>query len=138
MSTMKTKTPPNGAAETSNEPHTYRINPETEGKIDNWINKHSKDWDYIKAMPVDRLRRTLVLNDVRRLEARERIDGEIMSQIKNNPARKEAYDILTKDMPEEQREEFILKAEREKRRNKQQSQSPTQTQSRKEGVGVGV
>lgn len=138
MSTMKTKNPPTGA-ETNNEPRTYRTNPETEAKIDNWISENPKDWDYIKAMPIDRLRRTLVLNDVRRLEAKQRIDGEIMSEINNDPTRRQAYDILTKDMPEEQREEFILNAEREKRRNKQQqSQSRTQTQTRREGVGVGV
>ena len=138
MSTTKTKTPPNGAtgATASNEPN-YRINPEYEAKIDNWIKTHSKNWDYIAAMPIDRLRRTIVLNDVRRLEARERINGEIMTEIKNDPARKEAYDILTKDMPEEQREEFILKAEREKR-NQQKSQTQTQTRTRKEAVGVGV
>jgi hypothetical protein len=136
MSTTKTKTPPNGAtgATASNEPNTYRINPETEAKIDNWIQQNPKGWDYIKAMPRDRLERTVVLNDVRRLEARERIDGEIMTKINNDPTRKQAYDILTKDMPEEQREEFILKMERENRRTKQQSQS--QTQTRREGVKV--
>ena len=135
----KTKTPPTGAngATASNE-SAYRINPEFEAKIDDWIKAHPKDWDYIAAMPIDRLRRTLVLNDVRRLEARERIDGEIMTEIRNDPTRRQAYDILTKDMPEEQREEFILKAEREKRRNKQQSQGQTQTQSRKETAGVAV
>lgn len=138
MSTTKTKTPPNGAtgATASNE-HNYRTNPEYEAKIENWKNKHPDDWKYIMAMPIDRLRNTIVLNDVRRLEARQRINGEIMTEIKNDPARKEAYDILTKDMPEEQREEFILKAEREKR-NQQKSQTQTQTRTRKEAVGVGV
>jgi hypothetical protein len=139
MST-KIKTPPNGVtgATASNE-RNYRTNPEYEAKIENWKKQHPDDWNYIAAMPIDRLRNTIVLNDVRRLEARARINGEIMTEIKNDPARKEAYDILTKDMPEEQREEFILKAEREKRnQQKSQSQSQSQTKTKKEAVGVGV
>jgi hypothetical protein len=136
MSTPKTRTPPNGAAgaTASNEPPTYRINPETEAKIDDWIKNNEKGWNYIKTMPRDRLERTVVLNDVRRLEARTRIDGEIMTTINNDPTRKQAYEMLTQDMSQEQRDEFILKMEREKRRTTQQSQS--QTHTRREGVKV--
>lgn len=137
MST-KTKTMPVAAtgATASNE-SSYRTNPEVEGKIDNWIKQNPKGWDYIIAMPLDRLRRTVVLNEVRQLDRRQRVENGVMQEINNDPTRKQAYDILTKDMPEEQREEIILKMEREKWRAKQ-SQGQTQTQTRKEGVGVGV
>jgi hypothetical protein len=136
MNPSKNKTPPASAATTpaSNEPHNYRINPEKEAKIDDWIKNNQPSWDYIKAMPLDRLRRTVVLNEVRRIENRERVDTEIIQEINNDPARKQAYDILTKDMPEEQREEVILKMEREKRWAKQESQS--QKQPKKEAVTV--
>jgi hypothetical protein len=135
MSTPKTRTPPNGAAgaNASKEPN-YVSNPEIEAKIDDWIKQNPKSWTYIQALPRDRLERTVVLNDVRKLEARQRVDGEIMTAINNDSTRKQAYDILTKDMSDEQRDEFILKMEREKRRTKQQSQS--QTQTRREGVTV--
>lgn len=135
MNPPKTKTSPVSAATApaSNEPRTYRINPETEAKIDDWIKNNQPSWDYIKAMPLDRLRRTVVLNEVRRIENRERVDTEIIQEINNDPARKQAYDILTKDMPEEQREEVILKMEREKRWAKQ---SQGQTQPKKEAVTV--
>ena len=85
-------------------------------------------------MPRDRLERTVVLNDVRKLEARQRIETGVMQEINNDPVRKQAYDILTKDMPEERREEVILGMEREKWRAKQKNQG--QTQTKREGVGV--
>lgn len=135
MSTPKTRTPPNGvtSANAPREPN-YTTNPEIEAKIDDWIKQNPKSWDYIHTMPRDRLERTVVLNDVRKLEARQRVDGEIMTGINNDPTRKQAYDILTKDMSEEQRDEFILRMERGKRRTQQQSQS--QTLTRREGVKV--
>ena len=135
MSAVKTKNPPTGdnGATASNEPN-FRTNPELEAKIDDWIKENPKDWKYITTLPIDRLRRTLVLNDIRRTEARERIDEETLNQVKNDPKRMEAYDVLTEGMSEKQRDDYIIKAEREKRRSKQQAQ----TQGRKEGVGVGV
>ena len=136
MSTTKTKPAPNGAsgAGASPQPVNYRINPEVEAKIDNWITEKPKDWQYIQTMPRDRLERTVVLNDVRKMEARQRIETGVMQEINNDPVRKQAYDTLTKDMPEERREEVILGMEREKWRAKQKTQ--TQTQTRKEGVSV--
>jgi hypothetical protein len=130
-----TKPPPNGAtgATASAEP-SYRINPEVEAKIDDWIKQNSKSWKYIQAMPRDRLERTVVLNEIRQLDRRQRMETGLMQAINNDPTRKQAYDILTQDMSQEQREDFILKVEREKWRSKQQSQS--QTQTRKEGVTV--
>ncbi len=131
----KTKTPPAAAAgaTASSEPN-YRINPEVEAKIDNWIKQNPKSWDYIKAMPRDRLERTVALNEVRQLDRRQRVESGVMEEINNDPVRKQAYDILTKDMPQEQREEVILRMEREQWRAKQQSQG--QTQTKREGVSV--
>jgi len=85
-------------------------------------------------MPRDRLERTVVLNDVRKMEARQRIETGVMQEINNDPVRKQAYDTLTKDMPEERREEVILGMERGKWRAKQKTQG--QTQTRREGVTV--
>jgi len=140
MSTTKTRTPPNGAvadASAPNENRTYRINPETEGKINDWIKAHSKNWAYIQAMPRDRLERTVVLNEVRQLERRQYVDTDVLQKIKNNPELMAAYDVLLKDVPADRRDEAILNMEREKWMNRRnQSQPQTQTQTRREGVRV--
>jgi hypothetical protein len=135
MSTTRTKNPPAGDANApaSNEPN-FRVNPELEAKIDDWITENPKDWKYITSMPVDRLRRTIVLNDIRKTEARERIDEEILKAVKDDPKRKQTYDDLTEGMTEENRDRFIIRAERERRMARQ---TQTQSQSRREGVGVG-
>ena len=133
--TTKIKTPPTGAngATASSEPRNYRTNPETEARIDDWIQQYPKDWKYIMDMPVDRLRRSIVLNDIRKTDAIERIDEEILNKVNNDPKRKQSYEVQTEGMTPEPRDEYIVKAERERRRITQPA-----NQSRKEGIGVGV
>ena len=135
MSTTKTKTPPNGApgATASTEPN-YRINPEVETKIDNWIKQNPKSWDYISAMPLDRLRRTLVLNEVRQIDRQQRVREFTMNRINANPELKRAYETLVKDVPEDQREEVMSQMARQKQRAVARSQ--TQQQTKGEAVGV--
>ncbi len=135
MSTTKTKTPPNGApgATASTEPN-YRINPEVETKIDNWIKQNPKSWDYISAMPLDRLRRTLVLNEVRQIDRQQRVREFTMNRINANPDLKRAYETLVKDVPEDQREEVMSQMARQKQRAVARSQ--TQQQTKGEAVGV--
>ena len=130
MSTTK-KTPPNGAtdATASNEPRTYRINSEVDAKIDNWIKQNPKDWEYIQAMPVERLRRTLVLNEVRQLDRQQRVRDFTMNRINADPKLKAAYEILVKDVPEDQREEVITQMQRQKQRTVSRSQQQTRAES---------
>ncbi len=136
MSTTKTKPAPNGASGASapSEPRTYRINPEVEAKIDNWITQNSKDWNYIQAMPRDRLERTVVLNDVRQIERQQRIREGMMERINADPKLKQAYEILVKDVPEDQREEVMTQMARQKQRTVARSQ--TQQQTKGQAVGV--
>jgi len=129
MSTTKTKTPPNGASETANEPRTYRINSEVDGKIDKWIADHPKDWDYIKTMPRDRLERTMVLNEVRQLERQQRVREFTLNRINADPKLKAAYETLVKDVPEDQREEVMTQMARQKQRSVARSQTQQQTHS---------
>ena len=135
MSTTKTKTPPNGApgATASTEPN-YRINPEVESKIDNWIKQNPKSWDYISAMPLDRLRRTLVLNEVRQIDRQQRVREFTMNRINANPELKRAYETLVKDVPEDQREEVMSQMARQKQR----AVARSQTQQETKGQAVGV
>lgn len=140
MSTTRTRTPPVNGAATAEAPvpgenRYQRTNPETEAKINDWIKNNSKNWDYIQAMPRDRLERTVVLNEVRQLERRQYVDTEVLQSVKNNPEQKAAYDVLLKDVPEEKRDEVIVSMEREKWLNKK-TQSQPQTQNKREGVRV--
>jgi hypothetical protein len=142
MSTTKTRTPPiNGApaseAPAQGENRYQKTNPEAEAKINEWIKDKPKNWEYIQAMPRDRLERTVVLNEVRQLERRQYVDTGVLQSIKSNPELKAAYDLLLKDVPEDQRDEIIVNTEREKWLNKKtQSQPQAQMQSRREGVRV--
>jgi hypothetical protein len=135
MST-KTKTPPtNGANGTGNPPETtYRVNPEIEAKIDAHIKENPKYWTYIQGMPRDRLERTVVLNEVRELDRQLRIRGNILQQINRNPDLKRAYELLVKDLPEDQKEGVIAQIARSARRVVARTQG--QQQRKAEGVGV--
>jgi len=129
MST-KPKTPPAGAtgANAPQEPPTYRINPEVEAKIDAYIKENPKYWNYLQAMPRDRLERTVVLNEVRQLDRQQRMRDGVMKRINADPKLKQAYETLVKDVPEEQREEVMTQMARQKQRTVARSQGQQQTQ----------
>jgi len=134
MSTTKTKTPPNGTSSASVEPTAYRTNPEVEGKIDAYIKDNPKHWAYLQGMPRDRLERTVVLNEVRQLDRQQRMRDGMMKRINNDPKLKEAYEILVKDVPEDQREEVMTQMQRQKQRVVARSQSQPQTKGQAVGV----
>jgi len=135
MSTTKTKPAPIGASSASAPPEAnYRINPEVEAKIDAHIKENPKYWNYLQAMPRDRLERTVVLNEVRQLERQERIRDGIMKKINASPELKQAYETLVKNVPEEQREEVMSQIARQTQRAVSRSQ--TQQQTKGEAVNV--
>jgi len=137
MSTTKTKpTPSNGApgANAPQEPANYRINPEVEAKIDSYIKENPKYWNYLQAMPRDRLERTVVLNEVRQIERQQRMREGIMKRINDDPKLKQAYETLVKDVPEDQREEVMTQMARQKQRTVARSQEQRQTQGQTVGV----
>jgi len=138
--TNKTKTAPNGATSASATPPTsadqsnYRINPEVEAKIDAHIKENPKHWAYLQSMPRDRLERTVVLNEVRQLERQQRMREGVMSRINANPEMKQAYEVLVKNVPEEQREEVMSQIARQTQR----AVSRSQTQQQTRGAAVSV
>ena len=113
---------------------TYRINPEVEAKIDAYIKENPKYWAYLQRMPRDRLERTVVLNEVRQLDRQQRMRDGMMQRINANPKLKQAYEILVKDVPEEQREEVMSQIARQTQRAVSRSQAQQQTKG--EAVGV--
>ena len=137
MSTTKTKPAPNGAASAhaSPDPSNYRINPEVEAKIDAHIKENPKYWTFIQTMPRERLERTAVLNEVRELDRQQRIREGVLKQINQNPELKRAYDLLVKNVPEEEKEGVIAQIGRTARRAVARVQGQHQ-QQKPEGVGV--
>jgi hypothetical protein len=128
----KTKpTAPTGAsgATAPTDPTHYRSNPEVDSKIDSFIKENPKYWTYVQGMPRERLERTIVLNEVRHVERQQRMRDGILKQIDRNPALKEAYETLTKDLPEDQRETAIAQLARQTRRTVARTQSQHQGQS---------
>ena len=113
---------------------TFRSNPEVDAKIDAYIKDNPKYWAYIQAMPRDRIERTVVLNEVREIDRQQRMREGVMSQINRNPEMKRAYDLLVKDLPEDQKEGVITQIARQARRAVARSQG--QSQTRTEGVSV--
>ena len=135
MSKSKTSAPPSasGNAAPTDQP-TFRTNPEVDAKIDAYIKDNPKYWAYVQAMPRDRLERTVVLNEVREIDRQQRMREGVMKQINRNPEMKQAYDLLVKDLPEDQREGVIAQIARQARRAVARSQG--QSQNRTEGVSV--
>lgn len=135
MSKPKTSAPPGagGDAAPTDQP-TFRTNPEVDAKIDAYIRDNPKYWAYVQAMPRERLERTVVLNEVRELDRQQRMREGLMKRIDANPALKNAYDTLVKDLPEEQREGVIAQIARSTRRAVARSQGQQQTKG--EAVGV--
>lgn len=133
---MKTKSsaPPSasGNAAPTDTP-TFRNNPEVDAKIDTYINNNPKYWAYVQGMPRDRLERTVVLNEVRELDRQQRIREGVLKQINQNPDLKRAYDVLVKDLPEDQKEGVMAQIARQTKRVVARTQSQQQP---KQGVTV--
>ena len=131
----KSSAPPSASGDAApSDPPTFRNNPEVDAKIDTYIKDNPKYWAYVQAMPRDRLERTVVLNEVRELDRQQRIREGVLKKISQNPDMKRAYDLLVKDLPEDQREGVIAQIARQARRAVARSQS--QQQQTKQGVTV--
>jgi hypothetical protein len=135
MTKTKPSAPPSagGNAAPAEQP-TFRSNPEVDAKIDAYIKENPKYWAYVQAMPRERLERSVVLNEVRQLDRQQRMREGVLSQINRNPEMKRAYDVLVKDLPEDQREGMIAQIARQTRRVVARSQTQDQTTGNTIGV----
>ena len=98
----------NGASgDAAGEPK-YRDNAEINAKIDAYIQANPKEWTYIQGLPRERLERMLVLQQVNKLDRRDRIRASVMKQLEANPELKEAYKKLVKNLPAEQQERAMM------------------------------
>ena len=76
----------------------------------------------------------VVLNEVRELDRQQRIREGVLKQINRNPELKRAYDLLVKDLPEDQKEGVIAQIGRTARRAVARVQG--QQQAKTEAVTV--
>src|SRR5882672_7951644 len=134
MSKIKPSAPPSasGSAAPSDTP-TFRSNPEVDAKIDAYIKENPKYWTYVQTMPRERLERTVVLNEVRELDRQHRMQEGVLKQINANPALKDAYEKIVRELPEDQRESVMTQIARQTKRAVARSQNP---QMRGQAVGV--
>ncbi len=127
----KAKTQDESATQTNGneQPGQYRDNPKVNARIDEYIKNNPKHWDYIKAMPRDRLERALVLSEVNKLDRQQKMKDGILRKLEQNPELKQAYETLVKNLPEDQREKVMVSiASRTMRSITPRQTQPAQTQ----------
>jgi hypothetical protein len=95
------------SADAAGESPKLRDNVEINAKIDAYIQANPKEWNYIQSLPRERLERMLVLQNVNKLERRDRVRASVMKQLDANPELKEAYQKLVKYLPAEQQEKAM-------------------------------
>ena len=95
------------SAEPANDTPKLRDNAEVNTKIDAYIKANPKEWAYIQGLPRDRLERSLVLQNVNKIERRERVRTAVLKKLDENPELKEAYRTLVKNLPAEQQEKAM-------------------------------
>ena len=107
------------------QPGQFRDNPKVNARIDEYIKNNPKHWDYIQAMPRERLERALVLSEVNKLDRQQKMKDGILRKLEQNPELKQAYETLVKHLPEDQREKVMVSIASRTMR----SITPRQTQS---------
>ncbi len=102
----KSPKPQSGEAETA-EPQ-FKENSQVNARIDEFIKNNPKQWDYIQSMPPERMARALVLNEIQKLDRREKMREGVLTKLDQNPEMKEHIQSLVKNLPEDQRENAMV------------------------------
>ena len=102
----KSTKPQSGEADTA-EPQ-FKENAQVNARIDEFIKNNPKQWDYIQSMPPERMARALVLNEVQKLDRREKMREGVLTKLDQNPEMKEHIPGLVKHLPEGQREDAMV------------------------------
>lgn len=90
----------------------YKSNPEVDARIDAYIQQNPKHWEFIRAMPRERLERTVVLGELRHQERQQRSRHHALRDVDRDPSLKQAYQTVVKDLPEDQREKVMARIAR--------------------------
>ena len=107
----------------SGDPLQFRENPEINAKIDAYIKANPKRWVYIQSMSLERMARTIILQDVQKQERTERMCAGVLRKLEENPELKKAYQTLVKNLPEDQQEKMMANLAIRTQRNVTRRQS---------------
>jgi hypothetical protein len=102
----KSTKPQSGEADTA-EPQ-FKENAQVNARIDEFIKNNPKQWEYIQSMPPERMARALVLNEIQKLDRREKMREGVLTKLDQNPEMKEHIQSLVKNLPEDQRENAMV------------------------------
>ena len=81
----------------------FKNNPEIDQKIDAFIRKNQKQFDYYKSLPKERLVRVLILKDIQARERGERARSTILRKLDSDPEMKKSVETLVRDLPEDRK-----------------------------------
>lgn len=131
---LKTKTREAVPAANSNGTVQYRENPQTNEKIDAWIQANPERFKFFDELPHDRAVRKLVLNEIQKYERMQKMNNGIQKQLESDPEAKQAFDTLLKRLPEDQRERAMFSLGRHVLR----ITAPRNERSRTQTAGTGM
>lgn len=86
----------------------FRENASINAQIDGYIKENPRHWELIKAMPRERLERTVVWQQIRFNSRKEKMNNGLLKKVEDNPELKRDYENLLKHVPEDQRERVKL------------------------------
>lgn len=96
--------PERNGNEPAGETHEYRENERINAQIDAYIKENPTHWNSIKAMPRERLERTVVWQQLRYNNRKQKLDNGLLRKVEDNPDLKKDYENLLKHVPEGERE----------------------------------
>ena len=102
----KSTKPQSGEADTAGPQ--FKENAQVNARIDEFIKNNPKQWEYIQSMPPERMARALVLNEIQKLDRREKMREGVLTKLDQNPEMKEHIQSLVKNLPEDQRENAMV------------------------------
>lgn len=101
--TAENETERNGNGSATESPE-YRENERINAQIDGYIKENPQHWERIKAMPRERLERTVVWQQLRYNNRKQKLDNGLLRKVEDNPDLKKDYENLLKHVPEGERE----------------------------------
>ena len=102
----KSTKPQSGEADTAGPQ--FKENAQVNARIDEFIKNNPKQWEYIQSMPPERMARALVLNEIQKLDRREKMREGVLTKLDQNPEMKEHIQSLVKNLPEDRRENAMV------------------------------
>ena len=123
----KSRTAPNGEPASGaprQPPPALKNNPEIDAKIDAYIANNPGYWKSIQTLPRERLERRLVLKEVEQMERQLRFQDRVVKDINTRPELKQAFEVIVRTLPEEQREQAMVQLATQARRLQQRNDAP--------------